>query len=743
MLSDGAWAQVSNSILWGNDNAAINGNPEIAYSCIEGGYPGMGNINLDPLFIQNGPFQFLLSQTVAGQSMQSPCVDAGDPAAAMLIGTTRTDGAQDSIIVDMGYHYPIFSQQAILVLSTQRLEFEAALEGHNPEVQTFQIANGFVDSFYYAIAEDIPWASIDPISGGPVPPTTTITVSINASGLPIGIYEGDVAVMAEGAQGSPDSVHVTLEISLPALLIEPDSLLFSCSAMGSPPTDQTFTISNAGPGLYYYSISDSIDWVTVSPMSGGPIPPSATVTVAVNPINFQYGTYRDTIYVVAEGAIGSPWPVPIILDITSDLLGNLSGLLPSGQYVAENINVDAGDSLILAPPSTILFRENCGFNIYGHLWAIGTQLDSILFDALDSAVGWEGMQFYSYSDSSQLSYCRISHSASGGLTSTSADLHISHCSFTGNGGDNGGGISSSNSNLEIDSCLFTDNYAFTGGGIGSSSACSLYVSNCTFAFNQASGAGAAINHNANCYLAMDRCTIYGNSGGGLAFGVGNTLEIKNSIIADNDTFPGLLIVPPSVSNIDHNNIFANSAGNFSGQLPPNFGQITTTNLNGDSCDVYHNIFLDPLFLNPDSGDFHLTAESPCIDAGDLATPPDPDGSIADMGAFYFDQSVGIADPADRFIPETYFLEGNHPNPFNPTTTITFGLPVASWVKVEVFDIAGRIVTGKGARSAPLQGWREAGVHEVTFDGSDLSSGIYILRLQAGDFSAVKKLILLK
>jgi len=93
------------------------------------------------------------------------------------------------------------------------------------------------------------------------------------------------------------------------------------------------------------------------------------------------------------------------------------------------------------------------------------------------------------------------------------------------------------------------------------------------------------------------------------------------------------------------------------------------------------------------------------------------------------------------IPTEFTLYPAFPNPFNPATTITFGLPVASWVKVEVFDIAGRIVRAD-LKSAPT-GWYEAGVHELTFDGSDLPSGIYILRLQGGDFSAVKKLILLK
>ena len=73
------------------------------------------------------------------------------------------------------------------------------------------------------------------------------------------------------------------------------------------------------------------------------------------------------------------------------------------------------------------------------------------------------------------------------------------------------------------------------------------------------------------------------------------------------------------------------------------------------------------------------------------------------------------------------------------------------MKVEVFDIAGRLVGLSGSGTTPTTGYYRAGVHEVTFDGSDLPSGIYLLRLrakpslagEAGDFSAVRKMILLK
>lgn len=59
-------------------------------------------------------------------------------------------------------------------------------------------------------------------------------------------------------------------------------------------------------------------------------------------------------------------------------------------------------------------------------------------------------------------------------------------------------------------------------------------------------------------------------------------------------------------------------------------------------DIYEGVFgTDPLFIDFDNGNFHLQAESPCIDAGDPDSPLDPDGTIADMGAFYYDQSPGI------------------------------------------------------------------------------------------------------
>ncbi|MCX6640689.1 MAG: C25 family cysteine peptidase [bacterium] len=89
------------------------------------------------------------------------------------------------------------------------------------------------------------------------------------------------------------------------------------------------------------------------------------------------------------------------------------------------------------------------------------------------------------------------------------------------------------------------------------------------------------------------------------------------------------------------------------------------------------------------------------------------------------------------LPDAYSLGQNYPNPFNPLTTISFALPQSSQVTLTVFDLQGRSV------AELVNGKREAGIHEVSFDASKLASGMYFYRIQAGDFTAIQKMVLLK
>lgn len=93
--------------------------------------------------------------------------------------------------------------------------------------------------------------------------------------------------------------------------------------------------------------------------------------------------------------------------------------------------------------------------------------------------------------------------------------------------------------------------------------------------------------------------------------------------------------------------------------------------------------------------------------------------------------------AEQPLPQNYALYPARPNPFNPVTTIGFALPKADKVRLAVYDISGRFV------AELVNGWRNAGTHEVTFDAEAMASGLYLVRLQAGGYSAIGKLVLMK
>jgi photosystem II stability/assembly factor-like uncharacterized protein len=92
---------------------------------------------------------------------------------------------------------------------------------------------------------------------------------------------------------------------------------------------------------------------------------------------------------------------------------------------------------------------------------------------------------------------------------------------------------------------------------------------------------------------------------------------------------------------------------------------------------------------------------------------------------------------DPNLPDEYFLAQNHPNPFNPSTQIQYGLPVRSMVRIAVYNTLGQQV-------AVLKGEeQEAGYHEVTFDARTMASGVYLCRMEAGSFVQVRKLVLVR
>ncbi len=92
---------------------------------------------------------------------------------------------------------------------------------------------------------------------------------------------------------------------------------------------------------------------------------------------------------------------------------------------------------------------------------------------------------------------------------------------------------------------------------------------------------------------------------------------------------------------------------------------------------------------------------------------------------------------DTKLPFDYNLAQNHPNPFNPSTSINFALPEASNTSLIIYDLLGKEV------ARLVDGEMSAGYHTATWNASNVSSGVYFYRLSTGKFTQTRKMLLMK
>jgi len=203
------------------------------------------------------------------------------------------------------------------------------------------------------------------------------------------------------------------------------------------------------------------------------------------------------------------------------------------------------------------------------------------------------------------------------------------------------------------------------------------------------------------------------------------------------------------SNLDKDNIY----------ITTNSGQNWTFQTNPVSQNNYYVQINDIYFLNADSGwAVHGTPSTGAImftsNAGTnwvmdegannwyqciTAIPTRKAWCGSSNGQIWYTQLnrlVGIHTTGNQ-VPSDFGLSQNYPNPFNPTTAIRFQIPSDGNVTLKVYDVLGREV------STVINENLSAGEHEVKFDASNLASGVYLYRIEAGSFSDVKKMLLIK
>ncbi len=342
-----------------------------------------------------------------------------------------------------------------------------------------------------------------------------------------------------------------------------------------------------------------------------------------------------------------------------------------------------------------------------------------------------GVLFSAMFSSLTISYSYIQNNLGSGISTGGNYLYypssvtLRSISVTNN---NGWGISNTQ-RFMMDSCLISGN---ASGGLSNSTFGSppVSVQNSVFSYNRGSAVRRLGN---NCTL--DKNMIVSNSAGITNIESNSNVLIRNNIIAYNSGAGVHSTVTPAPT-VVFNNVFANT-NNFSG-FSTFYGDTTLgyRNGRGDRCDPFSNVNMNPLFVDTTARNYHLLASSHMIDAGDTLSPKDPDSTIADIGAYYFDhrtQAIG----AVSNIPYQFWLAQNYPNPFNPSTTFHFSLPRSTHVSLKLYDLTGREV------AIIVDHEMTAGSHTVAWKAANFASGIYFYSLKAAEYTNTKKLILLK
>jgi hypothetical protein len=165
--------------------------------------------------------------------------------------------------------------------------------------------------------------------------------------------------------------------------------------------------------------------------------------------------------------------------------------------------------------------------------------------------------------------------------------------------------------------------------------------------------------------------------------------------------------------------------------------ITATELNNSGFDILRSTQQDvweKISFVPGNGTttevHYYSFEDENLDAGKYSyklKQIDFDGSYEYSNVVYVDVSN----------PVEFELAQNYPNPFNPSTTIKFSIPEATMVTLAVYNALGEEV------SLLVDRFMESGIHQVNFEAVGLNSGMYFYRIQAGDFTQVKKMTFLK
>jgi hypothetical protein len=697
-------AEIENSIIWPDKSYTgqifYNDTIKVNYSNIFRQYEGIGNFSADPLFSNHDTFEL---------DRQSQCINRGNP---------LSDPDPDNTQADIGWRYYDLSGYGTV-------SGTVALESGSATMESVRIAAG-EESCY-------------PLSSG--------EYMLN---ILQGTYDIKAYLGIELAQTVED---VTVESNLTLSGI--DFHLVNDLSSG------IINVAKDGTGDFL-NIQDAIK-----------------SCIAGDTIVVKDGIYNEELYINAKTfTLASRF-------ITDGDSSHIENTVIDGQNMFRPLYVSS------VPDSRMIIKGLTFQNGYtdtrgGGIYISGSNPVFSNCIIRNNTAKSDGGGIRNYHAGSVFRDCKIINNTAGtggGFDNDYSDIKIYNSQISGNSAYNSGALNNYNSDSYIDKCFILNNSANYSGAICNTFDSELIIINSII----------TENNSLSSTIDFDRCNKPGL--------IMNNLIVKNNVTGNSCVVYIRDCSPVFVNNtITNNTVETGSSAvyiysqNSPYSCPDFYNNIIWNNSTSDSTQIviydddtcpsfYNNLiqygkdkfkFLynatpesnigtytgniesDPEFLDEWNGDFMLTENSPCIDAGtntiegftlpadDIASciriwDGDGNGSeIVDIGAYEYGAPAGIEDSENITIIKNFELHQNYPNPFNPATEISYSLKSEGQVALSVFNTKGELV------SLLENGRKSAGNHTVNFNGEGLNSGIYFYRLSVdGKVVASKKMMMLK
>ncbi|MBE0638108.1 MAG: PKD domain-containing protein [Bacteroidales bacterium] len=580
-----AGVDLKNCIVYNNSNGEIirvnyPSYSSVIYSDIRGGFTGTGNIDSDPLF------HSLTGDSAYYLSINSPCLDVGDP-----LSPHDPDGSR----ADMGAFY-FDHEPATFYPPTANFKADTTY-GYYPKTIAFtdlsQKGSGQINKWFWDFGD----YSYD---------TLQHPSHLYSSG---GTYT--VSLVVQDTNSIKDTIirqnYITLVAAPPVAEFTADTTEWY-KPVTVDFTDQS-TQGNGTINQWSWDFGDSSQSTDQNPSHTYPNVGLYTVKLTVTDSNDSTDTKIKTDYInVLKGTY-----------IPGGFVSGTWNLEDAPYVIGGEITVANGQSLAIDPGVEVIFLGHHKFVINGHLDALGTESDTIVFTAKNKTMGWHGLRFIN-SINSQLSYCKITDgkaegpttqdSCGGGILVYNSEINLNNCLINNNfARKNGGGICNLLADIHLNNCVIEENKAAKdGGGIHSFNSGMDGFSNMISRNEAENGGGFFLDGTSNSHANFTEITIQENlafiSGGGAYCNSLTWLTLQQSAIAQNKTHlghgGGVYLAESSSPTftgveIESNQAAARGGGiYFNGAVVPVFNNISITyNSAGSGGGIYFKGFSDP------------------------------------------------------------------------------------------------------------------------------------------------------